>query len=253
MCRSPAESVSCCYVPRVAASAGVAENFLVIHAQGKAELVIVRVASFAKDSVRNGKKQQFSRPMAKDADPRVRKNCRHGPKAGVGLSLKRCSAIGGGKAIPLGVFDRAAPFIKQALPQTEQIGNAKRVSLGYRGRQHLFHVVQQKFHSTIVTVSYVRKFAGRAGQSGHYAVHASQLLLKTRCRSIVACAHEKHRNSEHLGDKYVITSRRLVVASIFVNLLKNRSFNLSPIETSFVHHLPAIEKKRETVQANDIA
>jgi len=58
-----AEAVSYCEVPCVAARPGVAQNFLTAHAQTKLSLSFVGVAPFAKDSVWNGEKQQFSRPV----------------------------------------------------------------------------------------------------------------------------------------------------------------------------------------------
>jgi len=45
--RGAAESVSSCNVARVAAGARVTQDFLIIHSQDKAELVIVGMAAFA--------------------------------------------------------------------------------------------------------------------------------------------------------------------------------------------------------------
>src|SRR6266478_4458792 len=54
-----AEPVSCCYVASVAARARVTEDFLTAHSQNEAELIIVGMAAFAEDPVRNGEKQDF--------------------------------------------------------------------------------------------------------------------------------------------------------------------------------------------------
>src|SRR6266478_3371013 len=69
-----AEPVPCCYVARIAARARVTEDFLTIHSQHETEFVIVGMAAFAKNSIRNGEKQQFSRPVLQDANPGLRKN-----------------------------------------------------------------------------------------------------------------------------------------------------------------------------------
>lgn len=69
-----AELVSCCYVARVAARAGVTDDFLATQSQNEAELVIVGVAALAKNSIWNSEKQQFSRPVLQDANPGLRKN-----------------------------------------------------------------------------------------------------------------------------------------------------------------------------------
>ena len=74
MCGGAAESVSCCYVARVAARAGVTDDFLATQSQNEAELVIVGVAALAKNSIWNGEKQQFSRAVLQDTNPGLRQN-----------------------------------------------------------------------------------------------------------------------------------------------------------------------------------
>ena len=49
-----AEPVSCRYVACVTTRAGVTEDFLTTDSQNEAELVIVGMAAFANNSVRNG-------------------------------------------------------------------------------------------------------------------------------------------------------------------------------------------------------
>ena len=56
--------VSSRYVTRVAARAGVAQDFLARYAQNEAELVVVGMAAFAEDSVRDREKQQLGGPVS---------------------------------------------------------------------------------------------------------------------------------------------------------------------------------------------
>ena len=69
VCCGAAEPVSHCEIPRIAARPGVAEDLLSMHTQNKAEFVIVGVASLARDSVWNNKKQQLCRSMLQDTNP----------------------------------------------------------------------------------------------------------------------------------------------------------------------------------------
>ena len=121
--RGTAEPVSYRDVPCVATRPGVAENFLTTDAQDKAKLVIMGVASFAKDSVWNGKKQQVSRPMFQDANPRPWKNFDWTGQARVELSLGIRASSGVAETVPRGIVTGAGAYTEEPLSQTEQVGN----------------------------------------------------------------------------------------------------------------------------------
>src|SRR5258708_5532322 len=121
--RGAAEPVSHCEIPRIAARPGVAENFLSMHAQNKAEFVIMRVASLAKNSVWNGKEQQLRRSVLQDTNPRLWKNFAGASRAKVDLRLGLGDLCSVGKTIPRGIVTRARAYAEEPLPQPEQVGH----------------------------------------------------------------------------------------------------------------------------------
>src|SRR5260370_30047726 len=121
--RGAAKPVPHCYVPRVAARPGVAENFLTTDAQDKAKLVIMGVASFAEDSIRNSEEQQFRRPVSQDADPRVRKNIDRAGRGMVDLGFGIGDSGHVGETVPRGIVAGVGALAEKSLPQPEQVGN----------------------------------------------------------------------------------------------------------------------------------
>src|SRR6266478_734055 len=118
-----AEPVSHCEIPRIAACPGVAENLLSMHAQNKAEFVIVRVASLAKDSVWNSKEQQLRRSMLQDAYSRLRKNFDGASRAKVEPRFGIRSSRPVDETVPRGIVTRARTYVEKPLPQSEQVGH----------------------------------------------------------------------------------------------------------------------------------
>src|SRR5260370_1424916 len=154
--RGAAEPVPRCYVPRVAARAAVTEDFLTTHSQNEAEFVIVGMAAFAEDSIRNSEEQQFRRPVSQDADPRGRKNIDRAGRGMVDLGFGIGDSGHVGETVPRGIVAGVGALAEKSLPPPGQVGNPQRIPLYNRAVDHLLEGVNQQFGAACVHVPQLR-------------------------------------------------------------------------------------------------
>jgi hypothetical protein len=113
-----AEPVPSRYVFRVAAGAGVAENFAATDAQNKTQLVVVSVAPFAMDSIWNGKKEKIRRRLFQNADSRLWNNLDWVWQARVLPRFRIGRVYGVGETVPRGIVTGAGTYAEQPLSET---------------------------------------------------------------------------------------------------------------------------------------